>query len=116
MHSQLHISGRLLSNPEISTTKKGHPWVRLLLETELVKGDGRSGHTAETLVLPLSCFGRQAETVKDLHAGNTLTAGCHLYGTKYEGQDGAVKHGIQLVADTIYIDRKPPPNPMEHLL
>jgi hypothetical protein len=38
-----------------------------------------------------------------------------LYGTKYEGQDGT-KHGIQLVADAVYLDRKPPPKPLEDLL
>jgi hypothetical protein len=115
MHSQLYLSGRHLTNPEIGTTKKGHPWIKLLLETELVKGDGHSGLSAETLIVPLSCFGRQAEAVKDLKTGNTLTTDCHLYGTKYEGQDGT-KHGIQLVADAVYLDRKPPPKPLEDLL
>jgi single-stranded DNA-binding protein len=114
MHSQLYLSGRLLTNPEVGTTKKGHPWVKLLLETELVKGDGRSGLSTETVIVPLSCFGRQAEAVKDLRAGDALSVGCHLYGTKFEGQDG-IKHGIQLVVDAAYIDRKPTKN-MQDLL
>jgi hypothetical protein len=115
IQSQLYLSGRLFANPEMGTTEKGHPWIKLLLDTELVKSDGRGGLATETLIVPLSCFGPQAATVRDLRAGDTLTAGCHLYGTKYESQDG-VKHGIQLVVDVVYLDRKPPPKPLEELL
>jgi single-stranded DNA-binding protein len=102
MHSQLYLSGRLLNNPEINTTKRGHAWVKLLLETELVKSDGRGGLTQETIIVPLSCFGHPASTVKNLKAGDMLTVGCHLYGSRYQSEAG-IKHGIQLVVDAVYI-------------
>jgi single-stranded DNA-binding protein len=100
VHSQLYLSGRLSANPELAQTKKGKLWIRLLLETELVRTSGQ-GIQSETVVLPISLFSREAEAVKDLRSGDVLMVGCHLYGTKFEGSDGAVKHGCQIVTDEV---------------
>jgi single-stranded DNA-binding protein len=103
MHSQIYVAGRLISNPEIGLTKKGKPWVKLLIETELVRADGRSGaYQVEQIILPINCFSQEAEAVKDLCRGDPVVAGCHLYGTRFETQVGEVKHGVQLIADTVY--------------
>jgi len=71
MHSQLYLSGRLAINPKLTQTKKGRLWVRLLLETELVRTSGQ-GFQSETVVLPISLFSREAEAVKDLRSGDVL--------------------------------------------
>jgi hypothetical protein len=104
MHSQLYLSGRLLGNPEINTSKKGSPWVKILLETELVKSDGRSGLTQETIIVPSNCFGHPASTVKHLKAGDILTVGAHLYDSQYQSEAGT-RYGIQLVVDEVYVSR-----------
>src|SRR5690348_9701481 len=103
MTSQLYLSGKLQSNPEIATTRKGKPWVKILLETELIRADGRDGLQTETVVLPVHCFSGEAAAVKNLAAGATVTLGAHLYGTKFQADGGPVKHGVQIVADQIFI-------------
>ena len=72
----------------------------MLLETELIRATSQ-GIQSETVILPVSLFSREAEAVKDLRRGDPLTVGVHLYGTKFEGLDGAVKHGCQVVADEV---------------
>jgi hypothetical protein len=88
-------------NPEIGATKKGRLWVKLLLATELVRSDGRSGgFQAESVLLPVSFFSLEAEAVRDLKAGDPLVVGCHLYGTRFES-DAGIKHGVSIIADTV---------------
>src|SRR5215471_776966 len=118
MHSQLYFSGRLVSGPAIASTRKGAPWTRLLMETELVKSDGRGGLAQETIIVPVNCFGHQAEAVRDLREGDALTIGARLHGTKFEGE-GGTKYGVQLVADAVYVDsreRHAAPKNMEEIL
>ena len=101
MTSQLYLSGRLAGNPEIGATKKGRLWVKLLLETELIRADGRAGgFQAESILLPVSFFSLEAEAVRDLKAGDSLVVGCHLYGTRFKN-DAGTKYGVQLIADTV---------------
>jgi single-stranded DNA-binding protein len=101
MQSQIYLHGRLSGNPEIGTTRKGAPWVRILLETKLVRADGRDGVQTETVLLPISCFSREAEAVKSLRSGDELTAGVHLYSTQFQLSSGELKRGIILVADAV---------------
>ena len=105
MISQLYLAGRLAAAPEISQTKKGGLQVRLLLETELVR-NGSGGLASESVVLPVSLFSREAEAVKTLLHGDSLTLGCHLYGTRFEAPDGRVSHGVKIVADDVLGTRK----------
>jgi single-stranded DNA-binding protein len=109
MHSQFYLTGRLADTPEPGTTKKGKLWIKLLLETELVRSDGRGGVQVEAVTLPVSFFSREAETVKNLQRGEELNLGCHLYGTKFETDGGTVKNGVQIIADAVFTaaSRKP---------
>jgi single-stranded DNA-binding protein len=101
MHSQLYLAGRLVAFPETAITKNGKDWIRLLLETQLVR-EVRAGELqTESVILPISCFSREAQAVKHLQRGDPLTVGCHLYGTKFRTPDGHTKYGLQLVADVI---------------
>jgi hypothetical protein len=50
---------------------------------------------------PISCFAYSAEKVKTLARGAAITVGAHLYGTKFEGDQGT-KYGVQLIADTVF--------------
>lgn len=104
MHSQLYLTGLLVGEPELSQTKKGHLQVKILLETELVRNSSGSLQS-ETVVLPISLFGREAETIKDLRKGDFLAIGAHLYGTRYEAPDGRVSHGVKIVADGLLSTR-----------
>lgn len=102
MQSQLYIQGKVLSNPELGRTRKDRLWVKILLESELIRPDGRGGFQTEIVTLPVSFFSREAETVKGLKRGDHLTVGCHLYGTRYEGDTGT-KYGVQLIADAVFL-------------
>ena len=105
MISQLYLTGRLAAAPEISQTKKGTLQVKILLATELVRNN--SGEfKAESVILPIACYSREAEALKELVQGDFLTVGTHLYGTRYEAPNGKVSHGVRLVVDAILGLRK----------
>jgi hypothetical protein len=93
MHSQLYLSGKLIGNPELGTTKKGRLWVKLLLETELVRETRPGEYQTECVVLPISFFSRPGEQVRNLKAGDAIMIGAHLYGSRFE-IGGEVKRGF----------------------
>ena len=101
MHSQLYLCGRVAAVPELSTTKKGKPMVRILLETELVRATTPGNYQSESVPLPVSFFSREAEIVRDCQKGDFITIGCHLYGSRFEATDGTIKHGVHIIADQV---------------
>jgi single-stranded DNA-binding protein len=76
MQSQLYFTGKLVAQPELLQTKNGKTMVRLLLETELVRPTAQGGFQAEAVILPVSFFSREAETVKDCHRGDSRQSVC----------------------------------------
>jgi single-stranded DNA-binding protein len=105
MHSQLYLSGRLAGNPELAQTKKGKLFVKLVLETSLIR-ETRPGETqTESVSLPITLFAGPAEQVKELHKGDPLTLGAHLYGTEFQAGDGVVKRGVQIIADAVFLTK-----------
>ena len=102
MHSQLYLSGRLAANPEVFATKKNKLWVKLLLETQLVRETSAGQFQSENVTLPVSFFAREAEAVRELVRGDSLTVGAHLYGTRFES-DSCIKYGCQIVADQVFV-------------
>jgi single-stranded DNA-binding protein len=104
MISQLYLTGRLNGEPEIAQTKKGKPYARILVETEQIRS-GPNGSQSETITLPVVLFGRQAEAIRSSRKGDTVTIGCHLNGTRFETHEGTVKHGVQLIADSVLWER-----------
>jgi single-stranded DNA-binding protein len=105
LHSQLYLSGRLVGQPELGTTKKGKLWVKLLVETELVRETQPGELQTESVTVPISFFLYPAEQVKNLVRGTAITVGVHLYGTKF-ASDGGTKHGVQLIADAVFTNSK----------
>jgi single-stranded DNA-binding protein len=105
MHSQLYLTGRLVSNPELSETKKGRLRAKLVLETNFARETRPGEYQTEVVVLPIQLFSLPAEQVKDLKEGDVLTVGAHVYGPEFQPPDGIVKRGIQLIADAVFIDR-----------
>jgi single-stranded DNA-binding protein len=101
MHSQLYLTGRIASLPELSQTQKGKLIVKLLLETELVRSTTPGHYQAELVTLQVRFFSREAEAVRDAQVGDQLVVGTHLYPTRFETPDGKVNHGIQIVVDRI---------------
>jgi hypothetical protein len=54
--SQIHIQGKLISEPEIGRTKKAKLFVRLLVEVELVRQPQPGEFQTETTFIPpMSC-------------------------------------------------------------
>ncbi len=107
---QIYIQGKLISEPEISRTKKDKLFVRLLVEVELVRQPQPGEFQTETTFIPIACFSGEAETAKGLHRGDTIFCGCHVYGTAYEPPGGSVKRGLQLIADFLVIPERSQPS------
>src|SRR5215471_15666383 len=103
MQHQLYLTGKLAGNPVPGQTSKGKLMVKVLLETELVRETRPGEFQNEAVTLPVSCFSYPAEQVKNLKQGDQLTMGCHLYGTRFQPDDGAVKHGVQIIADAVFL-------------
>src|SRR5262249_34988274 len=103
------LQGRLAVDPERGTTKKGRLWVKILLETSLVRETQPGQLQTESLTVPVSFFSQPAEQVKELKAGTALTVGCHLYGTRFESDSGT-KHGVQIIADVVYLNAAKEPH------
>jgi hypothetical protein len=80
-------------------TRNGKPWVRILVEEE------REPESAQRTpnLLPIAFFGRIAERAQELQAGDELTVGCRLQGTKYTTDSGETRHGCQLVGEQIFV-------------
>ena len=102
MIASIYLSGRVSGNHEFRETKKGGLWLKLFLEVESVRPDGRGGVKTETTVLPISFFSREAEAVKDLRQGAWILVGVHLAGTEFTSPDGSVKRGVQLTASSVH--------------
>jgi len=109
VHSQIYLSGILASEPEVGTTRKGDKLlVKLLLETELVRQVRPNEFQAESMLVPLSCFAWPAEVARSLHRGDSVLVGAHLYGTEFKTDDGTIRRGISLVADSVVLLRERP--------
>jgi single-stranded DNA-binding protein len=102
MHSQIYLTGKLHADPELVQTKKGRLWVKILLQSELTRENRPGEFVTESVILPVSLFSTPAEQVKNLKRGDSLTIGAHLYGTRFDGQDGP-KYGVQLVGDVAFL-------------
>jgi len=105
MTSQIYLQGHLLGNPESATTKRGKLWLKVLLETSLIRETRPGELQSETVTIPISFFARPAEQVKNLKAGDSLVVACRLCGTKFES-DAGTKHGVVLVADKVFINQE----------
>jgi single-stranded DNA-binding protein len=105
MHSQLYLTGRLVSNPELSETKKGKLRVKLILETSLARETRPGEYQTESVVLPIQLFSLPAEQVRDLKQGDEVMIAAHVYGTEYQPPDGVIKRGVQIIADAVFTSR-----------
>jgi single-stranded DNA-binding protein len=101
MHSQLYLTGKTAASPEVGTTKSGKDWIRLLLEVRQVRETRPDEFQVESVILPISCFSREASAVKNLRPGDPVIIGVHLSGTHYRPPDGQPKYGVQLIADVV---------------
>jgi single-stranded DNA-binding protein len=101
MHCELYLSGKLEAPPEIAVTKNGKEWLRLLLKVRQVREPRPGEFQTESVILPISCFSREASAVKNLRIGDPVIVGVHLQGTRFQPSDGPPKYGVQLVADEV---------------
>jgi hypothetical protein len=106
MHHQLYLTGKLGGNPMPGQTSKGKLMVKVLLEAELVRETRPGEFTSEAVAPPVTFSSYPAEQVRDLKRGDQLTIGCHLQGTKFQPDQGAVKHGVQIIADAVFLPAK----------
>jgi len=104
--SQIHFEGQLVSEPEISRTKKNKMFGRLLVEVKFIHQHQPADFQTETTFIPIVCLSREATTAQNLHRGDTVYCGAHIYGTAFDLPDGSVKRGLQLIADCLVIPER----------
>jgi single-stranded DNA-binding protein len=105
MIGQIYLSGRLSGDPEFSETRKGKPLARILLEADQVRATP-TGPSVEPVTAPVILFSRQAEAIRSLRKGDFVTLSCHLNGTRFATPEGGVKHGLQLIADSVLWEKE----------
>jgi single-stranded DNA-binding protein len=102
--SEIYLSGRLFSAPEVGRTSSNELSVRVLLSVELIRK--KNGfYAVDTTILPVSCFGGPATQAQSLHQGDRLMVEGHLAGTTFRPPDGSVRRGIQFRADELILLR-----------
>jgi single-stranded DNA-binding protein len=101
MTDKIYVDGRLARNPEISTTQKGKPVAKLLLETETVREVRRGEFKAEAHSIPITVYSWLVDDVRELRQGARLTVIAHINGTSFTPEGGSVRFGLQLIADQI---------------
>jgi single-stranded DNA-binding protein len=100
--STIHLVGRLVKAPAISTTQKGGSMVKILLETESVR-QTKQGPISESQILPITAFGWAADSIAELSAGDKVMLSCRLQATEYRPPGGEIRRGVQIVAEIVAV-------------
>jgi single-stranded DNA-binding protein len=95
------IAGRLASDPVLSSSSKGKPVARILIEAESVRQVKRDEFKNQVHLIPITIYSWLVDDVKDLRQGTRLTVCCHVNGTTFTPEDGATRYGLQLIADSV---------------
>ena len=95
------IAGRLASDPVLSSSSKGKPIAKILIEAESVRQVKRDEFQNETHLIPVTVYSWLVDDVKNLRQGARLTVCCHVNGTTFTPEDGVTRHGLQLIADSV---------------
>jgi single-stranded DNA-binding protein len=86
------------------TTKTGKPWIKLVLEISTWRRTSESGGQDETTLVPVNCFSKVAEIVREyLKAGDAVALTVRVSGTEYKGSDGRTRRGVTLTADQLHL-------------
>src|SRR5919106_94137 len=96
-----YLAGRLATEPTLSTTKDGKPWVKFRLAVDDRSPNRETGEweTSQTIFHDVVAFGRLAErTVGTVHSGDAVIAQGELRFRSYEGPGGMTHAGTQFVA------------------
>jgi single-stranded DNA-binding protein len=114
--SEIYLQGHTVGKFSLSQTSKGTTVARGLLEVETIRKVGRDRWQPEIYTLPNIAYSRLAEGVAELPPGTSITVTCRLNETKYESPDGGeVRHGIQLIVDTVSFPPAYRPTPVREL-
>jgi single-stranded DNA-binding protein len=114
--SEIYLQGHTVGKFSLSQTSKGTTVARGLLEVETIRKAGRDRWQPEMHTLPIIAYSRLAESFVELPPGTSNTVGCRLNGTKYQPPDGGeVRHGIQLIVDTVSFPPAYRPTPVREL-
>jgi len=93
------IHGRAARDGELRQSKSGKSWCRVSVACE-AGTDRQSGETLTQWVSVVG-FGRQAEDLARAEKGQTVSAIGRLEVSKWAGQDGEQREGLQLIADSV---------------
>jgi len=99
-----YLAGRLATEPTLSTTKDGKPWVKFRLAVDDRSPNRETGEweTSQTIFHDVVAFGRLAErTVGALHSGDALIAQGEFRFRSYEDSGGTTRTGTQFVASRL---------------
>jgi single-strand DNA-binding protein len=81
--------GFLAADADARTSKAGKPWTRLRVGV---------GKDDELQWISVSCFGKAAETAKELKKGDKIYAEGHIKLDTWRGNDGVERHGLSVAA------------------
>ncbi len=100
IHAALY--GRLSKDPQTRTTASGKP---MAIATLAVDATPNNADTEETLWVSILAFGRQAETLERHRKGEMIAVTGRMTQSRWTGQDGQERTGLNLIADTIVSSR-----------
>jgi single-strand DNA-binding protein len=99
-----YLAGRLATEPTLSTTKDGKPWVKFRLAVDDRSPNRETGEweTSQTIFHDVVAFGSLAErTVGILHSGDAVIAQGEFRFRSYEDSAGTTRTGTQFVASRL---------------
>jgi len=105
IHASIH--GRAARDGELRQSQAGKTWCRVSVACEA--GTDRESGEPLTQWLSVVGFGRQAEDLAKVEKGQTISAIGRLELTKWTGQDGEQREGLQLICDAVVTARSARP-------
>lgn len=99
MSAQIAVHGRLVVDPQSRTTNSGTSMAFSRLAVSVPCRASESGET--TFWLAVVAFGKQADALAKHHKGELISVSGVMQGNQWQGSDGEIHEGWQVVADSI---------------
>ncbi|WP_102204094.1 single-stranded DNA-binding protein [Escherichia albertii] len=98
MTAQIAAYGRLVADPQLKTTSKGHKWRWRVWRSPAVQ---QADDGTATMWLSVLAFGRQADALARHHKGELVSVAGNMQVSQWTGQNGETRQGWQVIADSV---------------
>lgn len=99
MTAQIAAYGRLANDPQLKTTSKGTQMAMASMAVPLPCSQADDG--TATMWLSVLAFGRQAEALAKHRKGDLLSVAGNMQVNQWTGQNGEIRQGWQVIADSV---------------